>query len=101
MSEPTEGATPAATTYFVVFFSLLTLTALTTAVAYIDLGPLNIVAALGFAALKASLVALYFMHLRQSPHLIWLFSSASLLWLLLLIGLTMGDVATRTWILGS
>ena len=47
-----------------VFAALLTLTLVTVAVSWIDLGNWNLVVALGIATLKASLVALYFMHLR-------------------------------------
>ena len=43
---------------------LLFLTWATVAVSYIDLGGMNVVVAMGVATLKASLVALYFMHLR-------------------------------------
>jgi cytochrome c oxidase subunit 4 len=44
--------------------ALLVLTVLTVVAAGIDLGSLNIVVALGIAVLKATVVALYFMHLR-------------------------------------
>jgi cytochrome c oxidase subunit 4 len=43
---------------------LLALTAATLAVTLVDLGPLNLVLALGIAVLKGTLVLLYFMHLR-------------------------------------
>ncbi|MGA2618188.1 MAG: cytochrome C oxidase subunit IV family protein [Thermoguttaceae bacterium] len=47
-----------------VFVALVLLTVLTVAVARIDLGNLNLYAALAIAGLKATLVVLYFMHLR-------------------------------------
>jgi cytochrome c oxidase subunit IV len=47
-----------------VLVTLLILTILTVAVAQIDLGRLNIVGAIGIASVKASIVALWFMHLR-------------------------------------
>lgn len=43
---------------------LLALTAVTVAVARVDLGAANVAVALGIATVKATLVALYFMHLR-------------------------------------
>ena len=43
---------------------LILLTLLTVGVAQIDLGRLNIVGAIGIACVKASVVALWFMHLR-------------------------------------
>lgn len=45
-------------------FALLVLTAVTVAVARVDLGSLNVVIALAVATTKASLVALFFMHLK-------------------------------------
>ncbi len=47
-----------------VFGALVVLTALTVAVSYFDLGELNLIVALSIATVKASLVALWFMHLR-------------------------------------
>jgi cytochrome c oxidase subunit IV len=47
-----------------VFAALLVLTIVTVGVSYFDFGPMNLVVALGIAAIKASLVALWFMHLR-------------------------------------
>jgi cytochrome c oxidase subunit 4 len=47
-----------------VLLTLLILTVITVAVAQLDLGRLNIVGALGIASLKASIVTLWFMHLR-------------------------------------
>ena len=44
--------------------SLLMLTVITVAVRYIDIGEFNIVVALGVALVKATLVCLFFMHLR-------------------------------------
>jgi len=51
-----------------VFVALMALTAVTVAVSYFDFGAMNLVVALGIAGIKASLVALWFMHLRyESP----------------------------------
>jgi cytochrome c oxidase subunit 4 len=44
--------------------ALLTLTAITVAASRLDLGGFNVVLALAIACFKASLVALFFMHLR-------------------------------------
>lgn len=43
---------------------LLILTVITVAIAQVDIGRLNIVGAIGVASIKASIVALFFMHLR-------------------------------------
>jgi cytochrome c oxidase subunit 4 len=87
-------------TYFTIFAALMILTATTVSVATIDLGPMNIVAALVIAACKATLVILFFMHVRYSPRIIGLFIFAGLLWLALLIALTLTDYLTRSWIPG-
>lgn len=47
-----------------VFAALVVLTAITVAVSYFNFGPFNLLVAMGVATIKASLVALYFMHLR-------------------------------------
>ena len=83
--------------YFFVFGTLIALTALTTSVAFIDLGPINTVAALAIAVCKATLVVLFFMHLRWSGHLMRMVMVAALFWLAILITLTLSDVFTRNW----
>ena len=85
-------------TYLLVFAALIALTLTTIGVASIDLGPLNTVAALVIAALKGSLVVLFFMHLKYSKPLIGLVVFAAVLWLAILITLTLSDFASRSWI---
>ncbi|HVA94021.1 MAG TPA: cytochrome C oxidase subunit IV family protein [Candidatus Dormibacteraeota bacterium] len=84
-------------TYVMVFLSLLVLTALTTGVAFIDLGPFNTVAALAIAFCKMSLVVYFFMHLRQSKGLVRIVALAGFFWFALLMGLTLNDYHTRNW----
>jgi cytochrome c oxidase subunit 4 len=84
-------------TYLLVFLALIALTGLTTAVAYVDLGPLNTVAALAIAVCKMLLVILFFMHIRYSPHLMKIVVAAGFFWLLILISLTLSDFQTRGW----
>lgn len=81
--------------YLAVFACLLGLTALTTTVAFVDLGRLNTVIMLVIAVVKATLVALFFMHLWWSERLTRAVIGSALAWLLLLIGLTLSDVLTR------
>lgn len=85
-------------TYVLIFAALLVMTATTTAVAFRDLGPLNDLAALGIAIIKAALVVLYFMHARGSPRMTKLVMAAALLWLVLLFALTLGDYLSRGWL---
>ena len=84
--------------YVLVFLALLVLTALTTAIAFVDLGPLNDVAMLTIAVIKATLVILIFMHVRYSGRLTALVVAGGFLWLLILLGLTLQDYLTRGWL---
>ena len=85
--------------YYRVFAALLALTLLTWGVSHIDFGGyLDIIVALTIAVVKTALVVLYFMHVRYSNRLIWVYIGAGLFWLLLLVGVTMGDYLTRQWL---
>lgn len=92
-----NGAHITVKTYAMVFLLLLALTALTTAVAFVDLGRgLNNVAAITIAILKAMLVVLYFMHVRYSDRFTWVIAAAGIFWLMILIGGTLDDLLTRS-----
>ncbi|HKV42033.1 MAG TPA: cytochrome C oxidase subunit IV family protein [Blastocatellia bacterium] len=82
-------------TYLTIFFALLVLTGTTYTVAKIDLGIMNTVAALLIAGCKASLVAIFFMHLKYSPRLMRLVLLGSLFWLGIMLLITMSDYLTR------
>jgi cytochrome c oxidase subunit IV len=85
-------------TYFAVFFALLAGTGLTVYAANLDLGPFNAPVALLIASIKATLVALFFMHVKgASEKLTKLVVIGALFFLLLLLGLTMVDYASRAW----
>ena len=84
--------------YVVVFVTLLVMTAATTAISGIDLGPWNTVVALGIAVFKASLVVLFFMHARYSPRLTHMVILAGVFWLALLLLITFSDFASRGWL---
>jgi cytochrome c oxidase subunit 4 len=84
--------------YLGVFSALVVLTAATTAVAYVDLGFLNVIVSLTIAVSKALLVVLFFMHLARSAHRTQVVAGAGILWLLILITFTLSDVLTRGWI---
>jgi cytochrome c oxidase subunit 4 len=85
--------------YVTVFVILLIMTATTTAVSSVDLGPWNTVAALGIAVFKATLVVLFFMHLKYSPRLTHTVLMGGLFWLAILLALTLSDFMTRGWLL--
>ena len=82
-------------TYVKILLVLLALTGITTAVAYVDLGPFSTVVALTIAVVKMLLVALFFMHVRHSTKLTKLVVAGGLMWLMILLLLTMSDFATR------
>ena len=68
MAEHSHGAhhVVPTTIYYAIFATLMVLTGVTVAVAYIDLGALNAVAAIAIACFKALIVVLYFMHVKYS-----------------------------------
>ena len=84
--------------YLAIFAALLVLTGATVAVAKLDLGALNNVVALGIATVKAVLVVLWFMHVKYSSRLTWVFVAAGFFWLFLLIAGTMQDYVGRGWL---
>jgi len=84
-------------TYYLIFLTLMVCTAITVAVAFVDLGPLNAVVAMAIAVLKATLVVLFFMHVKYSTKLTWAVVIGSVFWLGILIVMTAGDYLTRRW----
>jgi cytochrome c oxidase subunit 4 len=85
--------------YFTIFIALMVGTALTVWAGLQDFpGPLNVIVALTIAVIKATLVVLYFMHVRYSSRLIWVVFASALFWLGILFALTFGDYWTRGWL---
>ena len=85
--------------YLVIFFSLLAGTALTVFAAFYDFPwQLNTIIALTIASVKATLVVLYFMHVRYSNRLVWVIVISALFWMGILFALTFSDYATRGWL---
>jgi cytochrome c oxidase subunit IV len=83
--------------YYAIFGSLMVLTALTVAIAFVDLGALNFPVALSIAILKATLVILFFMHVKYSSSLTKLICGGAFFFLLILFSLTMTDYLSRGW----
>jgi len=81
--------------YLLVFASLMVLTVVTVAASRYDFGAGNTVVALAIAVLKASLVVLFFMHVKYSGRLVQLMVAAAFLWLALLISGSLSDYVTR------
>ena len=84
--------------YYMVFATLILLTLVTIDVAFYDLGILSIYVALTIATCKALLVIFYFMHVRYSSPLTWVFALGGFLWLVILLALTLSDYLTRGWL---
>ena len=87
-------------TYFGVFFALLIGTALTVWAAFNDFGPWNTIVAVTIAVIKATLVILYFMHVRYSDWLIRIVVIAAFFWLGILLIITLSDYYARHWLPG-
>jgi len=85
--------------YVTIFLALLAGTTLTVWAGLHDFpGKLNVIIALTIAVIKATLVVLYFMHVRYSSRLIWVVFTSALFWLLILFALTFSDYWTRGWL---
>lgn len=82
-------------TYAAIWLVLLLLLVGTLAFSRFDLRPFNTAVALLIAFAKMALIILFFMHVRYSRRLIWVFVGAGFLWLLILIELTLTDYLTR------
>ena len=85
-------------TYLIVWASLMVLLGVTVGVSTFQLGRMNAFIAVGIAATKAVIIALYFMHVRYSPRLVWIFAGAGALWLGIMFALTIGDYLTRGYL---
>ena len=83
--------------YLIVGSALLVLTATTAGMSYIDLGVFNAVVALAIAVFKASIVVLFFMHVKYSTRLTKLTVISGLFVFLALITMTLSDYISRAW----
>ena len=96
---------PTVKMYFGIFFALCALTVATVLAAKFDFAPMlglamggfvNNSVALGIAVTKASLVVLFFMHVKYESKLVGLAVVASVIWLAFLVLITISDYLTRT-----
>ena len=84
-----------APTYFVIYGALLVLMVLTVAASMVPLGMLAVPVALTIATIKAVLIILFFMHVKDEAPLIGLMAAAGFLWLGLMLLFMMSDYVTR------
>ncbi len=92
---PAHGHISPVSVYITIFTALMAMTGLTVFAAYIDLGAFNFTVALGIAVFKATLVILYFMHVKYSSRLTKLVVMTGIFFLFILLGETMMDYASR------
>jgi len=95
-----EAQQPSLTTYLVIYAILMVLVLVTVGVAYVELGIYNVAVAMGIAIFKAVLVVLYFMHVKYEGYLTSIIALGSVVWLVILLGLTLSDYLTRGWLGG-
>ncbi len=90
-------------TYVTIFLLLLLGTGLTVWASFVDLDfqvggrvfPGSVILALAIACTKATLVILFFMHVKYSSRLTWVVVISGFFWLLILLIGTMNDYALR------
>ena len=85
-------------TYLLAALALLVLTIITVAIAFVNLGPLNDVVAVGVATVKALIIVIIFMHGRATSGVTRLVIVAGILWLAILMVGTFDDYLTRDWL---
>jgi len=84
-------------TYFIIFIALLIGTAITIGASFLELGAWNPIIALAIAVTKATLVVLFFMHIKYSSRLMKLTVGAGLFTFLVLVGMSLSDYISRAW----
>src|SRR5882672_3425037 len=85
-------------TYFAIFGALMAGTALTVAASFIDFpAQLNFPIALAIAVTKATLVVLFFMHVKYGSKLTKLIVGTAFFFLGIMLTLTLTDYLSRGW----
>ena len=88
-------------TYITIFGALMVLSAITVAAAFVNLGALNPIVAMLIAGIKATLVILYFLHVKFSSRLVKITVVLSLFFVAILFAETLMDYATKGWMAGG
>lgn len=88
-------------TYITIFGALMVLSAITVGAAFVNLGALNPIVAMLIAGIKATLVILYFMHVKFSSRLVKITVVLSLFFVAILFAETLMDYATKGWMAGG
>ena len=93
--EPDDHHVPPLASTLTTFAVLIVLAAVALAVGFSNLGPLKVVASLAVTAVQASVLAVFFMDLRQADKLTWLCAGAACFWVAILFTFTLTDYVTR------
>jgi cytochrome c oxidase subunit IV len=80
---------------WITWMALLLLLASTWFASRFDLGLGNTIIALVIAGAKMLLVILFFMQVRYSSRLVWIFACAGFIWWMIFVSLAMTDYLTR------
>ena len=83
--------------YGLILLALMLMTALTTGIAFVNLGVFSPIVAIAIACIKATLVILFFMHIKYSSRLMMLTVAAGFFTFLVLITMTLSDYMSRAW----
>jgi cytochrome c oxidase subunit 4 len=83
--------------YIIVGATLLVFTGLTVLASLFELGVWNPIVALFIAVVKATIVVLFFMHVKYSSKLTKLTVAAGLFTFMALVGMTLADYFSRAW----
>jgi len=86
------------TTYLIVYIVLMALLGGTVGAWYFHLGLLGIILGDMIGIVKATLIILFFMHVRYSSKMVWVIAAAGFVWLAILIGLMLTDYFSRSWL---
>jgi len=84
-------------TYYTIFGALMVCTALTVGAAFTNLGNLNFPVALVIALFKATLVVLFFMHVKYGSRMTKLIVGTAFFFLGIMLTLTLSDYLSRGW----
>jgi len=97
-AEPAHDHVVPVSTYVMVFLALMVGTGVTVAASYVDLGIWNTPVAMLIAVTKAGLVVFFFMHLKYSPKLLWVWVGAAIFFLAQLIVGVGADYLARAFL---
>ncbi len=78
-----------------VLATLLVFTGITVGISFVDMGFFNVPIALLIASTKATIVLLFFMHLKYEGKVIAISFTSTVIFLCIMIGFTFWDVAFR------